>query len=146
MSPDHSTHAFDKEKFYKVFSSNDLPLVTSELKTIQSISFSEKDAFEGALLMKKAGLVTNPKDKLSLFKSGHQKLELAIKQASSNTEYRLLRLMIQENAPGFLGYNNNLNEDKNIIVANFKTLSPIIQQTIRNYSSNSKYLRSELFQ
>ena len=146
MSPDHSIHAFDREKYYKAFSSNDLTLVNTELTKIKTTDFSEKNAFEGALLMKKAGMVGNPKDKLSLFKAGHEKLEQQIKQTPANTEYRLLRLMIQENAPSFLGYKDNLEEDKKAIVTNFKTLPSVVQQTVRAYSSTSKYLKPELFQ
>jgi len=146
MVPNNSAISFDKEQYYKAFAGNDLTAVSSELKTIQSINFAEKSAYEGALEMKKAGLVSNPKDKLSLFKTGHDKLELEIKQTPSNTEYRLLRLMIQENAPGFLGYNDNLEGDKKMIVSNFNTLPSTVQKVIRDYSTKSKYLKPELFQ
>jgi hypothetical protein len=144
--PNSPTVSFDKEQYYKAFAGNDITAISSELKTIQSVNFAERPAFEGALLMKKAGVVGNPKDKLSLFKTGHDKLELEIKQTPSNTEYRLLRLMIQENAPAFLGYNDNLETDKKMIVSNFNTLPSIVQKVIRDYSTKSKYLKPELFQ
>jgi len=137
---------FDKETYYKVFASKDLTLISGELKSIQSADFAEKDAFEGALLMKKASLLSSPKDKLSTFKAGHSKLEQAIHSNSNNTEYRFLRLMIQENAPKFLGYNKEIDSDKKNIVSNYKSLPTVVKQAIVNYSKTSSVLTPESFQ
>lgn len=136
---------FNKEDYYKKFSTTDLKLVSNELKSIESSNFDEKEAFQGALMMKKASLVLSPKEKLSLFKEGSKKLESAIKSFPNNAEYRFLRFMIQENAPGFLRYNDNLQEDKKIIVTYYKSLAPAVQQAVKDYSKTSKLLTPNLF-
>ncbi len=138
--------AIDKEKYYNTFASNDLNSINKELSFIQSQTFTEKSAYEGALLMKKAAVIGNPKDKLAVFKDGNQKLETAIKNAPNNVEFRFLRFMIQENAPGFLGYKSNMDADKALLVAHFNTLAPEVQKAIRDYSKTSKSLSPELFQ
>ena len=141
-----NTHTIDKENYYNAFASSNLDVISKELTHIKSASFPEKTAYEGALLMKKAAIAGNPKDKLSLFKQGNQKLESAIKDEPENAEYRFLRFMIQENAPGFLGYNDNMDTDKSFIVSHFKKLAPEVQKAILNYSKTSKKLSPSLFQ
>lgn len=138
--------SFDKEQFYTILNSNDIANVNKELTLIKASTIEGKDAYEGALLMKKAGLLGTPKDKLSTFKSGNALLESAIKKQPNNTEYRFLRLIIQENAPGILGYKSNLEEDKKMIVEQYKSLPAVVQTQIKKYSSTSKYLKPELFQ
>lgn len=145
LSSSQNEHFFDKGNYYAVFSTNNLKSVSEELKTIQMSNFDKKEAFEGALLMKKAQLVPHPPQKLSLFKEGSKKLETAIKNSPNNAEYHFLRFMIQENAPSFLGYNSNLQEDKKIIVTYYKSLEAPVQQAIKNYSKTSKLLTPNLF-
>lgn len=132
---------FSKPDYYKSISSDDLATINNELKKTSHISIIEKNAYTGALLMKKAGLVSGLSNKLSLFKEGKGKLEEAIKKYSDNIEFRFLRLMIQENAPSFLNYNNNLEEDSKIIIKNLPALSSEVQQAIINYTKQSKVLQ-----
>src|SRR5688500_15858229 len=61
----------------------------------------------------------NPLAKLTCFKNGKVLLEKAIKLDNQNTELRFLRLSIQTNAPSFLGYNENTEEDKEMILKYF---------------------------
>ena len=77
---------------------------------------------------------------LASFKAGKVKLESAIEKDSANTEYRFLRLMIQENAPKILGYHTALEKDNLYIRKNFKTLSPVVQQAVLGYSRQSKII------
>ena len=60
--------------------SDNLQEINTQLAFISTSSINEKEAYEGALLMKKAGLVTKAKEKLSLFKAGRLKLEASIKK------------------------------------------------------------------
>ena len=85
---------FDKTGYYAVLSSEKINEINLQLQNLKEMAFSEKDAYEGALLMKKSGLVGNAKEKLSLFKNGRQKLESSIKKETSNVEYRFLRIII----------------------------------------------------
>jgi hypothetical protein len=133
---------FDKSTFYTVMESGSADAIDAQLNILKSSSMSEKVAYEGALLMKKAGLVSKAKDKLSFFKSGRSKLESSISKEKGNTEYRFLRLIIQEHAPKIVKYRNEMEEDSKLIQANFKSLSPFLQQQITDYSKKSKVLKT----
>src|SRR5271155_1315581 len=93
---------FDKASFYASIQSKNLDDVNAQLKTIEASSIPEKDAYNGTLLMRKAGLVKGASNKLNLFKKGHKILEASIQKNETNAEFRFLRLVIQENAPGIL--------------------------------------------
>lgn len=136
----------DKKEFYHVFSSSDDKVIIRYESLLKNSTIKEQEAYLGALLMKKAGIVGNPKDKLSFFKQGAKKLESAISKEKQNAEYRFLRLMIQENAPSILGYKSNLKEDSELIRASFKHLEPAVQHVIVDYSKDSKVLHPEDFQ
>ena len=134
-----STH-FDKDVFYAAMSSKSIEKINNVLTMLQSGSVAENDAFEGALLMKKAGLVQTAKEKLHLFKTGRKKLDATIKSNSDNAEYRFLRVMIQENAPKVVNYKSELVADCSLIQKMYKKLNESLQQIIIRYSKNSKYL------
>ena len=135
---------FDRTDFYAAMSSNNLDSVNNQLAVIEKSSFGNKEAFEGTLLMKKAGIVPNPANKLSLFKSGHKKLEEAITKENTNAELRFLRLMIQEHAPKILGYKKQIAEDNKMIHSGYKSLPPVVQKAIADYSKKSKVLKPAL--
>lgn len=136
---------FNKTDFYKTMQSGKEQEINQELELVQSSELTGKDAFAGALLMKKAGMVNTAKKKLDLFKAGHKKLEAVLKKDSSNAEFRFLRLMVQEHAPGILGYKADLAKDRLFILRNFETLAPAVQQAIKNYSRESTVLKREDF-
>ena len=134
---------FNRRDFYTVMSSGDAKAVEEQISLLKNTVIDGKPAFEGALLMKKAGLATGGGRKLSLFKDGHRKLETAIKENDSNAEYRFLRLMIQEHAPKMLGYKEDLKKDSAYIRQSYKKLPAEVQEAIINYSKTSKILRSD---
>lgn len=129
--------------FYNVFATEDIEKVNGQLSMLQEANLAEKEAFEGALLMKKAELAKGPAEKLSLFKSGHEKLERAISSDTTNVEFRFLRLMIQENAPKILGYHHEMDQDSLYVITHIEELSPVVQEAIINYSQRSKVLKAE---
>lgn len=133
---------FDKSAFYSAMASDNIQAIDLQLDIIKSASFAEKEGYEGALLMKKAGLVTKAKEKLSLFKAGRTKLEASIKKDNTNTEFVFLRLIIQEHAPKMVKYNDDIEADSQQIKKNLKSLSPVVQKAISDYSKNSKVLKS----
>jgi hypothetical protein len=130
---------FNRSLFYSVLSSESLEDVDHELTSLKNSP--EKKAFEGALLMKKSGLVSDPKDKLSLFKSGRAVLEQAIAEDSTNTEFRFLRLLVQERAPKLVHYNSEIKKDASYLRENYKNLLPVVQKAVFNYSKTSKELK-----
>jgi hypothetical protein len=133
---------FDKSTFYAVLASENVDDIDAQLNIVKVSLIAEKEAYEGALLMKKSGLVTKAKDKLSLFKSGRSKLESSISKNIDNIEYRFLRLIIQEHAPKIVKYRDKLEEDSKLINARFKSLSQFLQQLIVDYSKKSKILKT----
>ena len=132
---------FDKHVFYKTLSSGNLIQLDEQLILIKTVSLPYREAYEGTLLMKKAGLMDNKITKLSIFKTGKLKLDSIILTNNENCEFRLLRLMIQENAPLILGYNKQINEDCILIQKKFKSSESILQNIILDYSKKSGKLK-----
>ena len=135
---------FDRSAFYNALASDNIEEINNQLNAIKTSSLGEKEAFEGALLMKKAGLVTKAKDKLSLFKEGRKKLEASIRKDNENAEYCFLRLIIQEHAPKAVDYRNNIDHDSKLVKSNYKNLPSAVQQAIIDYSKKSKALKGLL--
>lgn len=151
MAAYHQTKAkgfkeFDRKEFYRILKSGTISEINDEIALLQSSGLVDKDAFEGTLLMKKAGLADKPKDKLNFFKSGRIKLETAINNDSGKVEYRFMRLIIQEHAPKAVKYQAQITSDSAYIKENFKTAQPELQQVIVDYSKNSKALQQKDFQ
>lgn len=132
---------FSKTTYYQVLKKGSLKEINKQLELIDQASLNYKGAYKGAMLMKKAGVVDIPKQKLDLFKSGRIKLETEIKSDSTNTEFRFLRLIIQEHAPKVVKYSNNINQDVGYIRSNYKNLAPEVQKVVVDYSQTSKYLK-----
>jgi hypothetical protein len=136
-----STKGLNRQAFYKAMQEENKALVNAQLKELKSAPAEIKNAFMGAMTMKSAGIGGSPTTKLKLFKQGHNMLEAAIKQDPNNAEYRFLRLMIQENAPGILGYKDDEQKDSELIRKSYRSLSGELQQTIADYSKKSKVLK-----
>jgi hypothetical protein len=136
---------FDKPAFYSVLESGNVDNINAELTLLGASSIQEKQAYEGALLMKKAGLVTKPADKLKFFKAGRIKLETSLARDSTNGEYHFLRLIIQEHAPRIVKYSADLEKDSLTIHHTFSRLSPAVRQAIIDYSKKSKILSPDGF-
>ena len=73
-------------------------------------------AYKGSARASSAECAFMPNTKLKRFNEGKTLLNKAIELDKANAEIRFLRLSIQANAPGFLGYNENISEDKNIVL------------------------------
>jgi hypothetical protein len=125
--------------------STTLETVNNELEAIKDAPERDREGYEGALLMKKAGLLKKPKDRLSFFKQGRIKLETAISADNENTEFHFLRLAIEEHAPKIVKYHSDIEKDKAIVIKNFKNLSPAVRHAILDYCENSKVLHKEDF-
>jgi len=140
------TQDFDKASYYKILKSGTPKEIDYEISIIDASTLTDKEAFKGALLMRKAGLVDIPKKKLDYFKSGRIKLETVLRNDSANAEYRFLRLIIQEHAPKIVKYSSQIQDDAAFIKKNYKTLSPDIQKIVIDYSHTSKSLKPQDFQ
>lgn len=131
---------FDRSAFYQAMASTKVETVDNQLNAIKDAPKKDQQVYEGALLMKKAGLVSNSKNKLNLFKSGRNKLEAVLAKDSTNAEWRFLRLMIQEHAPKILNYRREIDKDSQFVSKFFKSLSPVVQQAVTDYSKKSNVL------
>ena len=134
---------FDRENFYSVMSGGRLKEINNELTILSSTSIKEKEAYEGALLIRKAGIVKVAAEKLKLFKKGRIKLETALLNDYRNGEYHFLRLTIQEHAPKVVKYKANIETDKQYIKDSFANLPTDIQQVIIDYSKTSNVLHPQ---
>lgn len=73
-------------------------------------------AYHGAALMTSAQYVFWPFEQLKRFNQGKKILENAVRHDIANVEIRWIRYVIQKNAPTFLNYSKNLEEDKKILL------------------------------
>lgn len=73
-------------------------------------------AYVAASKMIQADLSYNPTVQLGLFNEGKQQLESCIQKDPWNTEIRFIRLTLQCQAPWFLGYHEQIEEDTKIII------------------------------
>lgn len=135
----------ERANYYKVISSENLEAINAEIDQVNKSSEKYKDAFTGALMMKKAGLLKGAANKLKEFKAGREKLEDVLDKNKEDAELRFLRLIIQENAPKILGYHKEVEEDHTYIVTHFKSMPEAIQKVIRDYSKSSKVLSPSEF-
>ena len=140
LKASHLSYNFDLSTFYGAIAGTDTNELNSVLTELKQSDLTGKDAYEGTLLMKKSGMLSKAKEKLSVFKSGRAKLEAAIQKDPANAEYRFLRLIIQENVPKIVKYKSNIKEDSTLVRASYKNLPPVVQQAIKDYSKKSKTL------
>jgi len=136
---------FDRAQLYAVIKTGNKSAIDEELAAVTSSDISQKEAYEGFLLMRKAGIVTLPAEKLKLFKQGRIKFETALQGDADNAEYHFLRLIIEEKAPKIVKYNKDIEADKAIVVKAYKNLPAVVQQAILDYSKSSKVLQAQDF-
>ena len=76
----------------------------------------------------------NPFKKMSYFNEGKEILDGAVKADPKNLEIRLMRLITQEKTPKFLGYTQNIIEDRNLLIKEYqKTGDNDLKLYIKNY-------------
>jgi hypothetical protein len=127
-------------KVVQDLSGNDTISINRSIAVVNNYSGDGGKALMGALLMKKSGLVKGVAEKYRMFKEGRDLLENEIKSDPDNCQFRLLRLMIQENCPLFLGYYSNREQDAAFIRKSFGLQADEIKDIIRSYSKKSSYL------
>lgn len=76
-------------------------------------------AYTAMYYMLRAREEWNPMSKLASFRKGKAMLNEVINANPGNVEMRMLRLAAQLNAPGFLGYNDKIEDDKRMIAEQY---------------------------
>ena len=90
--------------------------------------------YRGNATMMMAKYVFNPISKISHFNRGKSVLENAIRADPENIELLFLRFCTQANSPGFLGYKENMEKDKKMILSNLASVDdPNLKSMIKNY-------------
>lgn len=95
--------------------------------------------YNGAATIIMAKHYLNPISKLKTFNNGKKILESAIEKDKLNPELKFLRLSIQENSPSFLGYHNNIKEDKLFLIKCLPTITDDeLKKIITSYLNHKK--------
>lgn len=82
-------------------------------------------------------------ERISIFKIGKSHIEQAVANSPTDVEIRLVRLMIQYNAPSILGYHNHIYTDKEFIINNFHNQAPDLKTYIRDIAKNTEVFNPE---
>lgn len=131
---------------YKAAASNK-NMVDNLYQLTSSISNQDKPeliVYKGAAIALKAKYAKTIKAKKEGFITGVTIVNKTIENNPNNIEARFVRLTIQENTPKFLGYKNNLEDDKNFIVKQFAYIkSNTLKKYLKEYISQSKVFTNE---
>lgn len=93
----------------------------------------------GTMLMAKYAF--SPFRKLSYFKEGKELLQQAVDAAPEKVEIRFLRFALQDSTPGFLGYKDFMEEDKEFLLREIPGLDDEgLRELILPFLLNSEYL------
>lgn len=137
----NSYAATSKSDIYQLLKSNDLTAINNKIKELSISNSKLNNAYQGALMMKKAGLIKQGKEKIEIFKKGAVLLETELRNDPKNVEFRLLRLIIQENAPKVVKYHKNIQEDVSFIKSNYGSCNAQLKKIISDYSKSSARLK-----
>jgi len=133
---------FSKSDLFKALENGtQKELVALEDKLSNQKPSNDQQAYLGTLKMKSSEFEKTPADKLKKFKAGKILLEKSIETEPSNPEFRFLRLMIQENAPKILKYNDKVKTDAYFIKTNLDKLPKDVKSVVTEYSKSSSNLQ-----
>ncbi len=113
-----------REQFFNMKNVNDGSLnLYYRLKPLDLTHNAILLAYRGAASAASAGSVSGVYKKLHYFSDGKTEIEEAVKLQPANAEIHFLRLATQLNAPGFLGYNKDITNDKALIINTMTTVT-----------------------
>ena len=92
--------------------------------------------YKGIACMMAAKEGINPYTKLREFNRGKAMIQEAVKRDPQNAEIRFLRYGAQTNAPSFLGYNKNVEEDEAFLIGQLASVTDAdLRKRIAGYLS-----------
>ena len=98
-------------------------------------------AYRGAITTAMANHSKDKKDKLTLFNAGKKLLEQSIAADNINIETRFLRFTVQTKAPKALGYNKQIESDKEFIIKNYYSITNLaVKRMISSFAQQSTAL------
>ncbi len=95
-------------------------LILTHIEKLKTDTHPTCMAYRGLLRAQMSKEVNWPPDKYSYFEKSKLDIDSAIKADPANAEARLMRLLVQANAPKFLGYHNNIDEDTNKLMSHLR--------------------------
>lgn len=120
--------------------STELLKLTAEADT----SVATQKAYRGAALMVAAQFANGIGGKLKLFNEGKDLMAKAAEAAPESVEVRFLRMTVQENAPAFLLYKGDLQQDKDFILGHFPAVKDAgLKKMIRTHARTSSVYSDE---
>lgn len=105
---------------------NQFPVITTEeqaddfIENLKNDNSPEAKGYTAAMVFMKSRFVKFPFTKLKYFKEGKSILNEVINESPANVEIRYIRFLMQKQIPDFLGYNDNLKEDFEVIFNGFE--------------------------
>lgn len=111
----------------------------------KAIAITDESAniYKGAALVTLAKFEKKIKQKKELVKEGALLIEAAIEKEPQNVEFRLVRLIIQENIPRIVGYHQNVDSDKTMVVEQYEKQHTALKNWIKSYAEESKAFTDE---
>ncbi|WP_316767914.1 hypothetical protein [Pedobacter frigiditerrae] len=118
--------------------------LTSMLTKVNEQSKALLICYKGAAQMMEAKYAFSPITKFSKFNKGKVAIEKAILKDPKQIEIRFIRFSIQTNLPFFLGYNEAIKTDKEMLINSINKIEDDnLKQNIVNYLLTSKYCTSD---
>ena len=87
------------------------------IKYLDKLDCEMIDPYRASAIMQKAQYSFWPNQKFSYFSKGKNALETFIQKHPNNVEGRYVRLLVQSELPGFLGYKDNIMADAEFIIS-----------------------------
>lgn len=128
-----------RKQFPDITSEEQADAFIEELKIDDS---TEAKGYTAAMIFMKSRFVKFPFTKLKYFKKGKTILDETINENPTNIEIRYIRFLMQKQIPDFLGYNDNINEDFNVIVDGIIIYD--LQSEMKSEIMNNMLLTKEL--
>jgi hypothetical protein len=135
-----SLNSINRNEFYDDLGSSSVDVISMNIQKLNSKKSNENNAWRAAFIMKDANFQKTIKEKSTRFTEGKTLLENCISKENKNTEFRLLRLIIQENAPSILKYKKNISDDSKFIKSNYKKCDQSVIDIVKKYDKISKSL------
>ncbi len=132
-------------EYYEAFLSND----RAKMKTMDGIlkklqQNGQTRALRGALQAKIAMSEKDKSDQVRNFNMGKEMLEKQCRDNKENIEFRFLRLCVQTFCNDSR-YNENVLDDKTVIMEGFSELDSDLKNIIRSYAKTSAVFKDEVF-
>lgn len=118
--------------------------LTSTLSKVNDQSKALLICYKGAAQMMEAKYAFSPITKFSKFSKGKLAIEKAIIKDPKEIEIRFIRFSIQTNLPFFLGYNESIKIDKEMLISSINKIEDEnLKRNVVNYLLTSKYCTSD---